>query len=199
MIIIQVEKNLTDNPCYLPVPIGDIGDHELKAVHSNRGVSTLKHSKPLSQILIKKWKLQNCNFRYYYLSAPELLSDFKRYQIRQLLVDEKQANDNANYVHEVWRAVDSTLNIERNQLRHKDAIQDFFFTPLRNKLAQQNKLPEDKQENHYKATTIQVKLNCIKKLVLFLITKDIYAGYLNFILIFIVSLQNEFEGSLSMI
>ena len=95
--------------------------------------------------------------------------------------------------------MDSTLNIERNQLRHKDAIHDFFFTPLLNRLAQQSRLPEDKLENHYKATTIQVKLNCIKKLVLFLITKDIYAGYLNFILIFIVSLQNEFEVNLSMI
>ena len=143
---------------------------------SKRGVSILKNAKKLTSLQLKQFKIKNASFRFCYSTSTELLGDFKIYQINQLMMEPKSAADVVANVFEIWKKVDPLTSISNNQLRHKDAIQDYYFQPLYKELVRQSKVSIELQTSHEKSTTIQNKLNSLIKLMYFLITRDIYAG-----------------------
>lgn len=147
---------------------------------SNPGVSermgVLKNSLPLSKMVRKAKKLGTENWRFMYSNAKLLLQDFQNWMVNAFGKTPNVSKQTFCNVQSVWKQLDSEMNIEENELKNVDSLEDYFFLPLFNSLTENLKLPVEKRTRHLQATTISSKLTSINHLLTFLGSRDIYAG-----------------------
>lgn len=110
------------------------------------------------------------------VSAEHSISSFKTWLMKYKNLSDINASQVANHVTRIWSVLDESMSVSRNQLRDVQRLEDEYFNPILQMIAEQQQLPIHVQKIHTQPATVRTNLGSLKRFLLFLQTRKIHIG-----------------------
>jgi len=82
----------------------------------------------------------------------------------------------SKHVQTIWDAVDDSMSLNQNQLADPDKLEERYFNPILETIAEQQKLPLHIQKVHTQPGTLRSKLGSLKRYLLYVQSRRVNVG-----------------------
>ena len=115
-------------------------------------------------------------FSSVFASAQDSLCAFEHWLMKYKNSTETNAFQVSKHVQTIWDAVDDSMSLNQNQLADPDKLEERYFNPILETIAEQQKLPLHIQKVHTQPGTLRSKLGSLKRYLLYVQSRRVNVG-----------------------